>query len=191
MERNIYFKCICGKVLAVDGGCCERQGFSLVEVTLAMMVIAIGLLSIISLFTAGLDQNKRSINDTQAAFFAEEVFNGLLAASEGNEQKIPSDEISWAAIGVSVTNLIIAADCAWDNPETLDVIMDNNIHTNVYRLHDDKNIENHSFRYSLSIERKDRCIKSATLCVYPGEFGSTNDFHVFYMSLFNYQLQNP
>ena len=179
---NIYFKCLCQKPLAVNGGCCERQGFSLVEVTLAMMVAAIGLFSIISMFTAGLDQNIRSKNDTQAAFFADEVFNGLLAASENN----------WSAIGVSggKTNLIIAADGTWKNPATLDVIMDNNIHTNIF-IAANTDIENHSFRYSLGIDKKDRCIKSATLCVYPGEFGSTNDFHVFYMDMFNYQLMNP
>lgn len=188
---NIFSKCSYQKSLAVDEAGRELRGFSLVEVTLAMMVAAIGLLSIISLFTAGLDQNKRSINDTTAAFFAEEIFNGLLAASEGDEDKDPSDEISWSSIGVSVTNLIIAADNAWDKPEALDVIIDNKIHTNVYRLSDDTNIPSHTFRYSLSIERKDRCTKSATLCVYPDEYGSTNNPHIFYMTIFNYQLQNP
>ena len=184
---NIFSKCLCQKSPAADGVCRECRGFSLVEVTLAMMVAAIGMFSIISMFTAGLDQNIRSKNDTQAAFFAEEVFNGLLAESETH----------WAYIGATngVTNLIIAAGSkkypVWDNPETLSVIIDNNIHTNIYRLYDDNNFENHSFRYSLSVERKDRCTKSATLCVYPGEFGATNDPHLFYMSIFNYQLDNP
>ena len=181
---NIFLKCLCQKSLVVDGSCRERQGFSLVEVTLAMMVVAIGFFSVFSMFTAGLDQSQRSINDTKVAFFADEVFNGLLAESERD----------WAAIGVTnggITTLIIATDNTWNHPETLDVIMDNKIHTNVYRLYDDNNIENHSFRYSLGIERKDKCIKAATLCVYPGEFGSTNDPHVFYMNLLNYQLQNP
>ena len=179
---NIYLKCLCQKSLAVDGACRECQGFSLVEVTLAMMVAAIGLFSVVSMFTAGLDQNIRAKSDTQAAFFADEVFNGLLAASES----------SWSAIGVNggKTNLIIAADGTWKNFETLDVIMDNNIHTNIYSTAN-TGIENHSFRYSLGIEKKDRCIKSATLCVYPGEYGSTNDPHVFYMDMFNYQLMNP
>jgi len=180
---NIYLKCLCQKSPAVDGACRKRQGFSLVEVTLAMMVAAIGMFSVISMFTAGLDQNIRSKNDTQAAFFADEVFNGLLAASE----------VSWASIGENngITNLIIAADQAWDKPETLDVIIDNNIHTNVYRLCVDNNIENHAFRYSLSVKRKDICTKSATLCVYPGEFGTTNDPQAFYMLVFNYQLETP
>jgi len=181
--ENIYFKCLCQKSPAVDRGCCKRQGFSLVEVTLAMMVMAIGILSVFSMFTAGLDQSQRSINDTKAAFFAEEVFNGLLAESERD----------WAAIGVTggTTNLIIAADGAWGSSTIADVIMDNLIHTNIYRLRENQNIENHAFRYSLRIEKKDKCIKSATLCIYPGEFGSTNDPHIFYMNLSNYQPLHP
>jgi len=181
---SIFFKCSGSKKPN-----CKCQGFSLVEVSLAILIIGIGMLSVLSMFTSGLDQNKRSIDDTKAAFFAEEVFNGLLAASEGDLVK---DKISWSAIGVSITNLIIAAESTWGNPpETLDVIMDNKIHTNIYRVSNDTNIVNQSFRYSLNIERKDRCTKSATLCVYPGEYGSTNNPYVFFMSIFNYQLQNP
>jgi len=174
-----------GKSLAVvdNNPDLECQGFSLVEVSLAILVLGIGMLAVLSMFTSGLDQNKRSIDDTKAAFFAEEVFNGLLTESERD----------WAAIGVNggTTNLIVAADTTWDNPAILDVIMDNKIHTNVYHLSEDPNIVDRSFRYCLNVERKDRCTKSTTLCVYPGEYGSTNNPHVFFMSIFNYQLQNP
>lgn len=188
---NIVTKCSREKSLAVvvNNPDLECQAFSLVEVCLAILVLSIGMLALLSMFTAGLHQNKRSIDDTTAAFFAEEVFNGLLAASEGD---LVEDKISWYAIGASITNLIVAAESAWGNPpETLDVIMDNKIHTNIYQFSDDTNIVNQSFRYSLNVERKDRCTKSASLCIYPGEFGSTNDPYVFYMSIFNYQLQIP
>ena len=182
---NIFFKCSRGKSLAVvdNNPDLECQGFSLVEVSLAMLVIGIGMLAVLSMFTAGLDQNKRSVDDTKAAFFAEEVFNGLLAESERD----------WSTIGVTggITNLIIAVKKEWDNTSTINVIMDNKIHTNIYCLKDYPDIVNHSFRYSLGIARKDRCIKSATLCFYPGEFGSTNNPYVFFMNIFNYQLQNP
>ncbi len=77
------------------------SGFSLVEVTLAMMVMAIGILSIMSLFPAGLDQNARSIADTHAAFFAEEVFGGLHAVAETN----------WA--GLAEAQLPVAASDMW------------------------------------------------------------------------------
>ena len=168
---------------AVDKPDYESQGFSLVEVSLAILVIGIGMLAVLSMFTAGLDQNKRSIDDTKAAFFAEEVFNGLLAESERD----------WAAIGANggTTNLTAAADTTWDSPATLDAVIDNKIHTNVYHLSEYPNIVDRSFRYCLNVERRDRCTKSATLCVYPGEYGSTNNPYVFFMSLFNYQLQNP
>lgn len=185
---NIFTKCSREKCLTVDVNKPDYKcrGFSLVEVCLAMLVLSIGVLSVLSLFVTGLDQSVRSINNTKAAFFADEVFNGLLAESERD----------WSAIGVTngITNLIIAAgsvDAAWDNSGTLDVVMDNKIHTNIYRLSDDPNIVNHSFRYSLGIERKDRYVKSATLFVYPEEYGGTNDPSVFHMNIFNYQLQYP
>lgn len=62
--------------------CPNRQsGFSLVEVALAMLVFAVGILTIIGLFPEGLRLNKRSIDDTRMALFADEVMGGYLAWS--------------------------------------------------------------------------------------------------------------
>ena len=57
----------------------SKSGFSLVEVALALLVVAIGMISAFALFPTGLDLNKRAIDDAQTAMFAEEVLNGIMA----------------------------------------------------------------------------------------------------------------
>ncbi len=58
------------------------EGFSLVETALALLIIAVGLLGVISLFVVGLDLNNKSIRDTHRALFAEYVMNGFRALAE-------------------------------------------------------------------------------------------------------------
>ena len=57
-----------------------REGFSLVEVALALMVTSLGMMAVFSLFPAGMSMNKRAIDDTQLSLFADDLFNGLRAA---------------------------------------------------------------------------------------------------------------
>ena len=57
----------------------QSAGFSLVEVTLAVLVVAVGLLSVMALFPDGLRTGKKATDETYAAFFAEEVMNGIKA----------------------------------------------------------------------------------------------------------------
>jgi len=57
----------------------RAAGFSLVEITLAMLVISVGLLTVFGLFGASLQTNAASLDDTVAATFADQVFNGMRA----------------------------------------------------------------------------------------------------------------
>ena len=57
----------------------SRDGFSLVELALAMLVVAIGLITVIGLFVAGLTTNKKAVDDTQMALYAEELLNVIEA----------------------------------------------------------------------------------------------------------------
>ena len=172
---NIFSKCSCQKSPAVDGGCRECQGFSLVEVTLAMMVMVIGILSIMSLFPAGLDQNARSIADTHAAFFAEEVFGGLQAYAETNWAQLETFSVPVAASNMwsGMTNKVHVTDYA-------------NVVTNKYEW---TTYEDHALRYQLVVTNAggDGLLKSATLWIWPGEFGSTNDPSVFYAEFFRFK----
>lgn len=50
-----------------------RAGFSLIEVTLALLVVALGLLAIFHLFPAGLQASANATADTRTGQFADEV----------------------------------------------------------------------------------------------------------------------
>ena len=146
-------------------------GFSLIEVTLALMVMAIGILSIMSLFPAGLDQNARSIADTHAAFFAEEVFGGLQVCAETN----------WD--GLADVQLPVAAFDMWSNMGTNRVqVTGTNVVMNKYEY----TFEDHALRYRLVLTTNG-LIKAATLFVWPGEFGTINDPAIFYAEFFRFR----
>lgn len=57
------------------------SGFTLIEVALAVLVVAIGVLGVIALFSHGLNASAKAVADTHASMFAENVFNGLRARS--------------------------------------------------------------------------------------------------------------
>jgi len=55
----------------------SQAGFSLVEVTLALLVVAIGLTATFALFPEGLRATRAAVDDTEIAMFAEYVFTTL------------------------------------------------------------------------------------------------------------------
>lgn len=63
----------------------RRAGYSLVEVTLALLVVAIGLTATFALFPEGLRATRAVVDDTECAMFAEYVFTtlDLTAAKNG------------------------------------------------------------------------------------------------------------
>lgn len=54
-----------------------QAGYSLVEVTLALLVVAIGLTATFALFPEGLRATRAAVDDTECAMFAEYVFTTL------------------------------------------------------------------------------------------------------------------
>ena len=62
-----------------------KSGYSLVEVTLALLVVAIGLTATFALFPEGLKATRAAVDDTEIALFAEYVFTtlDLTAVSRG------------------------------------------------------------------------------------------------------------
>lgn len=57
----------------------DRWAFSLVEVTLAVFMIGLGVLTLFSLFPAGLKQSENALIDTNVALFVDKVFSGIRA----------------------------------------------------------------------------------------------------------------
>ena len=54
-----------------------RAGYSLVEVTLALLVVAIGLTATFALFPEGLKATRAAVDDTETSMFSEYVFTTL------------------------------------------------------------------------------------------------------------------
>jgi len=151
------------------------RGFSLVEISLALLIVAIGMLAILGMFPAGLDQNARSISDTHAALFAGEVFGSLRVHAETNWDGIGSNTILY---------LSTAGSTNWYNPSSeLDTMLDNNIYTNIYRRRQNTNLIDHAFRYRISLTTNG-LIKAATLRFWPGEFGTASNPAMFYSEFF-------
>lgn len=157
------------------GNKCSAPGFSLVEVSLALLVVAIGMLTILSMFPSGLDQNARSISDTHAALFAGEVFSSLRVCAEANWQEIGKTTISTLPAAAASNN--------WDYPEGLAVSLTDNIATNIYRHPRNTNIVDHAFRYRITLTTNGM-IKAAALRFWPGEFGTTNNPAMFYSEFY-------
>ena len=95
----------------------RNHAFTLVEVSLALLVVAVGVLGAFALFPAGLSTNKRAIEDTQSAMFAEMVFGGYRALA-GNAKS----SADWAALNTqTITTPGWLATAVWSGsaPKTI------------------------------------------------------------------------
>ncbi len=68
----------------------RRRGFSLIETSLAVGVVGIGILGVVGLFPAGLEMNRRAMHDTYASLFAAQVMDGIRAEFRRNPDMSPS-----------------------------------------------------------------------------------------------------
>ena len=97
----------------------RRCGFTLLEVAIAIAVVVIGILALFALISAGLDASSRAVADTQAAMFADSVFNGIKASSlkASEKGKNAAGDIVWRIFWYDfqdgATNITVAADTQW------------------------------------------------------------------------------
>jgi uncharacterized protein (TIGR02598 family) len=159
---------------------CCLAGFTLIEIALALLVVSIGIMAVLGLFPAGLDANRRAIEETRAAIFADDVMNSYRAAS----RRIPWQELAgFNAPGVA-TNM-------WHDFQDLEIQVNQpgqqNVYTNIYALYDDTNTVEYAVRYRFTMADESVNTKSFRLEVWPGEFGQTEpeDALVFITELFN------
>jgi len=68
----------------------KRFGFTLIEVNLAMFIMAVGALVLVGLYSFGYRENQQSVEDVQAAAVAETHLNAMVAA-------LSSTNMSWSA----------------------------------------------------------------------------------------------
>lgn len=131
-------------------------GFSLIEVNLAILMIAVGLLALFSLFPLGLRESERGMADTQESMFADTV----LSALEGNAMNITT----W---GTWTNNLFNNA--VKDGMDYIPHIYDDDV-INSIEFPDASGMK---LRYRLKIENVggDAGRKRATLNVKQGRYG--------------------
>lgn len=64
-----------------------RKAFTLMEVNLAILVMAVGILSIVSLYSLGYRENRQSVEDVASAAYAEAVMSPLAMAAGSTNLK--------------------------------------------------------------------------------------------------------
>lgn len=166
----------------------DRLGFTLVEVTLAIFVTAVGLLAVYALFPSGLSMSRNAVQDTEVAFFAQEVFDGLHA-------KIDADTNAWANPASIVLEPIVIS--MWQGvtqpslrikPQTLDT----EVRTNVYVQWNNSVVER-AIRYNLIVRPLlgYPSVKYAWLRVWNGQFGTLDSPAQFYTEFYNFSMPPP
>ena len=155
----------------------QNAGFSLVEVALALLVAAIGLLSVMTIFPTGMDASKKAIDEAQSALFAEEIFAGFKA-------KLAITNATWASLD-SMTVGPPAPDM-WDNGNDIS-FRANGSGTNVYEYKYENSLLDYAVRYVMTVNDLPGYpgIKYLRLTVWNGEYGSTTNPLVYYTELFN------
>ena len=182
-----------------------RSGFTLMEVTLAIAVVAVGVMALFALMSGGLDFSAEAVEDTNSATFANNVFHSLQSKSS---MEAANDVTGWDAFWYRFkhrqTNVTVAAPMLWNRVRPLPGLglpfrqVPLSIHGDGDRyslkyinqsLHDSgtTNIVNHVIRYVIDVEFRDDIVypsslppnmtnvAEVTLKVWADEFGSTND----------------
>lgn len=155
----------------------RARGFTLVEVSLAILVVGLGLLAVFSLFPSGMNLSKSASDDTQAAMFAEEALNGMRAKIDGSASV-------WSNLSSSWQNVPTMG--MWTNANLLIITNTHGlIRTNIYKSWGG---EEDALRYSLQFGTQyvDR-VKSARLRVWAGRYGRTDNPVEFYTEFYNFR----
>lgn len=150
----------------------SRAGFSMVEVALALLVVGVGLLAVFGLFAGGLDINKKTIEDTQAALFADEVLNGFRAAAQAC-----TNSTSWNTLPTTI-NLSIPV--VWNTPRTIMPGAAFNTINYQYTATGLGTLKDYAFRYRFQVapSTNSGSVMTATLTVTPAAVStSTNVFY--------------
>jgi prepilin-type N-terminal cleavage/methylation domain-containing protein len=157
-----------------------RAGFSLVEVALALLVVAVGLMGVFSLFPVGIESNRKAIQETQISLFAEYVLNGF---------RYESEQLAWAEVsdgpGFSISEL--ASKYVWQSPPM--IVAGPGVKVASYRALGNPDIEEMAFRYELRVYPVAGAndVKAMVLNIWPGQYGPLINTNTFYTEIYNYR----
>lgn len=187
-----------------------RDGFSLVEVSIALFVIAIGIISVLSLFPAGLDLSKAAIDETYASFFADSVFASYKGFLDHQEGSAPGER--WNTLdtyrSIAPNTIDRGVSVMWKDPANMQVIPDGQPHVLEYIANTGvakwdaggnplpggfEEIRDHALQYRLTVSTDPVFprIKRLVLEIWASEFAdaaSVQPDEVFYAEVFNYGI---
>lgn len=158
------------------------QGFSLVEVALAMLVVGVGLFGVFALFPAGTEANRKAIQETQISQVAEFILNGF---------RYESEQVAWREVKNEDTFSIapLASVYAWENPQEVEA--GSGVKKLTFSALKNPDIEEMSFRYELTVgDLNSDNRKYILLDIWYGSYGPadvTNSYR-FYTEVYNFGL---
>lgn len=79
----------------------RKQGFTLIEILIAMSILVIGLVGILALFPAGLNATRKAIEDTNAAIIADSLYSSLRSAAK---KTVPGGKLEFFHDGMDPTS---------------------------------------------------------------------------------------
>ena len=88
----------------------SRAGYSLVEVTLALLVVAIGLTSTFALFPEGLKATRTAVNDTEVGLFADYVFSTLAVTAAAKSAALGTGALDASVGDIYASRVLSDAD---------------------------------------------------------------------------------
>ncbi len=166
-----------------------NAGFTLVEIALAMLVFALGILSFFAVLSAALNQANHANDQTQCAIFADGAMAGLRTISDELAETATSNEwaVFWEALRDGTTNVPVAmggSDSVWLG--NMVVRGDGDVHVNTYTnypLHGGAtNVVDHIVHYRLAVAVTNALASipwssraTVTLKVWEGEFSQARD----------------
>ena len=173
-----------------------KAGYSLVEVTLALLVVAIGLTATFALFPEGLKATRAAVNDTEVGLFADYVFSTLAATAAA--QGLQPDELN-ASAGDIYASRVLSTNSAHMTQKKLVsgeklsqfywIARNSDKGTGDWSLASDAGFWSTAFTYTLKWARMNkggnqRDTYYAVLKVWPGEWKAIADENKFKPSIF-------
>ena len=156
-------------------------GFVLMELALAIFVLAVGILGMVILLNDSMSRGKRAAADTRQALFAQSVFQGLHAVSFSAQQGGRWTNF-WYDFADGYTNLAVAAPALWSTNVSVNAY---GLHTNVF-VPRSGSPRSHVLRYRMEVDPEAGPNRvSVLLRIWEGEFGRTDtDGKTFYSEFY-------
>ncbi len=155
----------------------RRDGLTLIEITLAMLVISVGLLTVFGLFGASLRTNVATLDDTVAATFADKVFGGMRARFGDSAVFVGMDSPPVSSAGGQFWSA--------DTPRKVILLTTGRIHEHLLRY---DGIDYYNLRYEVAIEPQGNNYRGVTLWVWLGDGSTERDkARVFHTRLYRFK----